>query len=118
MRRRSRYSPAQVEVADRLAVDPDLAPGGFELTADQAHERGLATAGIAHDGHHLAAPGGEIDALQDQAVGVGEGEVADLDQVVGHGDWTGGTCCRFGSILSEPGQGAQRAGGHIALNSP
>src|SRR5450755_1843787 len=52
------------EPGDGLAVDADLASGRAVQAADQIEERGLAGAGGADDGNHLAARDLEIDRFE------------------------------------------------------
>ena len=53
-----------VQLADQLAVEPVAALGGRVQAADQVHQRGLAGAGRAHDGHVLVVLDAQGDAAQ------------------------------------------------------
>ena len=70
-----------VEAGHVAPADRHLALTGQQLAADQAQQGGLAAAAAAHDGHHLTAFDGEVDAAQDFARAVRKVHVAQAHQV-------------------------------------
>ncbi len=57
-----------VQAAHLLAVEPILARTRVVQAAEDVHQRGLAGAGCAHQGHHLAAGNRKRDAAQHRHV--------------------------------------------------
>jgi hypothetical protein len=65
-----------------VLVEAHAAAGRPQLAADAAQQRGLAAAGTAHDGHHLAARNLHVDSLQHRSPVIVEMQVFDIDQDV------------------------------------
>jgi hypothetical protein len=92
-----------------LPIEQHLPLHGQQLPTDEAQDGGLATAGRAHQGHHLAARHPDVDVLQDDAIAVATGDPAQLDQRVRDGR---GGRKRLGSGLGGVGHVKKsRAGG-------
>lgn len=64
------------------AIDPQTPAGRSERAANQPQQRGLATAGIPHDGDDLSTMRGQIDVFEHRALAIGEREITDFDEVV------------------------------------
>ena len=69
---------------DVLAIEADLAGGGFQHAGDGAHEAGFAGAVGADDADELAGRDGEVDAAHRLDPAVGDAEAADGKQGRAH----------------------------------
>jgi hypothetical protein len=72
-----------IHIGHRLLGDQHPARARLQLTADQAQDRRLATAGAAHDRHDFPARDSHGDAFQDNPGVVSERDVAHFDGKVG-----------------------------------
>ncbi len=80
----------QRHVADVVAVDGDAAVGGVIEARDQVDDRGLARAGRAQQGDHLAGLGLQRDVVQHLMVAeVGERDILETDVAFDRGQWDG-----------------------------
>ena len=69
--------PGERDLAHVHPVHEDRARRGIVEPREQAHQGGLAGAGGPHDGHRLPRRHLEVDVVEDRAVAVGEGQVAE-----------------------------------------
>ena len=74
------HGAVEAGAGDVLPSDEDLAGGGHEEPAHEPQQRAFAAAGRADDGDEFAGGHGEVDMGQSLFSGVGERQVAQLDE--------------------------------------